>query len=165
MKRIELMDTDYRLKIEKSAAILTICAIYLLWHEGAYGNLLDAADTYAKIFKIGICGVSVFIGVRIFHKGMVWPGVAFAIVAILFNPFLPLRLDGDNWLVIYAASGLALIWATYQLFRLSSVMVRRLEMAKARAEAIDEALADGRIDAKQYEDFVRKLMPQNFDRD
>jgi len=72
-----------------------VCAVFLLlavppiWPYGYY--------VFLRIF---ICGASAYLAYLSFdeHKE-VW-GLIFVVVAILFNPFIPIYLNKDIWVVI-----------------------------------------------------------------
>jgi len=161
--KIALEDTDYRMIPDKIAVCVIIVALYALWHEKAWGNFLDLVDDYEGSIKIGIFAVGLVSGIRVFGKGFLWPSGVLLSTALALNPFLPLKLDRYNWVIIFFILGCGSVWAAIQIFRHSRMMVARLEIAKERARLVDEALADGRIDRAKHEAFAKAISEGRID--
>jgi hypothetical protein len=71
-----------------------VSAILLLWalsyHSYSYYTML-------RFVVSGVAAYSAYISVNLKKKNWAW---SFGIIAILFNPFVPIHLDKDTWAVI-----------------------------------------------------------------
>lgn len=148
--RPELIAEDYRLLIEKILAICLAALTLAFWWDDAWGLDFDELVEYRSSLKIGIFAFAIFIGLRIFPKGIIAPAVIYWMVGLAYNPFLPLRLDKANWLVVHLAAGIALTWACFRIFRISKAISENQEITAARARAIQDALENGTLDRGKY---------------
>lgn len=163
----DLGDHSYRLKTEKILSVVLAILIGGIWWSGAWGSwssieLSDYISDYLSTLKIAIFALGGLVGFRLFPKGLLWPSGIFVAIALAFNPFLPLKLDRENWVVIDFLACSAALWATRQIFKASKSMapeeIEKLRLAEARAKVIDEALTNGTLDREKYEAFVKKVM-------
>lgn len=157
---MELTPQSYRLRFEKLTAV--VLGAMSLWFgigdvAGGYGFL---GDIFGAL-KLGLCIMSGVISVRMFSKGILGPAILSALVVVVYNPFVSLDLDFDSWRAVNIATALGFTWVLWQLHRVSKVMtpekVRRMQLAEARAEAIDDAIAKGDLDEKKLTDFMSKV--------
>jgi hypothetical protein len=158
---LELTEDAYRLRTEKVLTLLTTAALTCLWWQENWGNYYSQTEYYRGSIEIGICILSIFVGFRIFSLGLVGSGVAMAVICLAYNPFLPLKINSQNWAVVHFVSGCTALWVVWRLFKASSVMtpekIRKINLAQARADAIEEGLANGQIDREAYDDFMNRL--------
>lgn len=142
---------------EKWISVAIAAAIAVLWWNGGWGSPYSFIGDYLSSIKIGIFILSCFVCFRVFLGGLLWPAGFYLVIALAYNPFIRLKLDKENWMVIDFVAGIAALWAGFQIFKFSRFWINRRKMAEARAEAIDEAIADGRLDPNIMEDFMKKL--------
>lgn len=157
---MELNSESYRLRFEKIATV-AVCATSL-WF--GLGDVARGYGLFGDIFgalKLGLCILSGVICFRTFSKGILEPALFSALVVVIYNPFVSLDLDFDSWRAVNIATAVGFIWALWQLQRISKKMtpekVRGMQLAEARAEAIDDAIAKGDLDEKQLQQFMGKL--------
>ena len=157
---MELTPESYRLRFEKLTTVLL--GGMSLWF--GIGDVARGYGFFGDIFgalKLGLCILSGVICVRMFSKGILGPAILSALVVIVYNPFVSLDLDFDSWRAVNIATAVGFAWVLWQLHRVSKVMtpekVRRMQLAEARADAIDEGIAKGDLDEKKLTDFMSKL--------
>jgi len=61
---------------------------------------LDLPYGYFTFLRIVVCGVSVFVAYCGYRWGKTWAAVVFGLVAVLFNPLIPVHLTKDVWFPI-----------------------------------------------------------------
>ena len=157
---MELTPESYRLRFEKLATVAL--GAMSLWF--GIGDVARGYGFFGDIFgalKLCLCILSGVISVRMFIKGILGPAILSALVVVVYNPFASLDLDFDSWRAVNIATAVGFLWVLWQLHRVSKVMtpekVRRMQLAEARAEAIDEAIARGDLDEKKLTDLMSKL--------
>ena len=74
------------------AAIMLIIGIAPLSYYGYY-----------QLLRWIVCGVAVFIAITSYRWGKMWAVGIFGVVAVLFNPILPIHLTKQIWQPIDAA--------------------------------------------------------------
>jgi len=70
---------------------------------------LDLPYGYYTFLRIVVCGVSVYVAYCSHKWGKLWAAWVFGLVAILFNPLLPVHLTKDVWMPIDASTALLFV--------------------------------------------------------
>lgn len=78
-------------------------SLMLLW------ALADNPYVYYQILRLLTCGYSAYASLQHFSKDKSIWGWIFATIAIVFNPFIPLRFDKDIWSVLDLATASILL--------------------------------------------------------
>lgn len=90
------------------AEILLVGAIFSV-HSNGYYDLL----------RLVVCGLSIFLSVRLYKDEFPTISVLLGFAAIIFNPIIQLHLPHNVWQVIDSAQFVMLAVASYQIFRTS----------------------------------------------
>jgi len=72
---------------------------------------------YYTFLRIVVCGVSVYVAYQGYQWGQQWAMWVFGLVAVLFNPLVPVHLTKEIWLPIDLAVAVALVGAATVLVR------------------------------------------------
>lgn len=58
---------------------------------------MPLAYEYYLLLRWATCGVSIFIAIKAYNWGRTWATWLFGIVAVLFNPLIPIHLTKEIW--------------------------------------------------------------------
>lgn len=147
---------DYTLRREKIIGSALVFLIFAIWWEDAWGTSINQLADFKASLKIGLFVATTFIALQILPKGITWPAGACMAIALAYNPFLPLKLNRENWVIVHFVAGLAMLWAVTQIFKISKTMTARQQLAAERAKAIQAALDNGTLNREQYETQIAK---------
>ena len=65
-----------------------------------YVALLDLPYFYYQVLRLVVFGVSVYIIYKTIGTKVVWLLLSFCVIAVLFNPIMPIHLNRQAWRVI-----------------------------------------------------------------
>jgi hypothetical protein len=86
------------------------------------GAVAPLPYVYYQFLRWIVCGVAVFVAVKTYQWGKGWATSLFAIIAVLFNPIVPIHLTKEIWMPIDLAC--ALLFGLSILFLSSNVKTR-----------------------------------------
>jgi len=73
---------------------------------------LDLPYGYYTFMRIVVCGISVYVAYQGYQWGQPWATWVFGLVAVLFNPLIPIHLSREIWLPIdLMVAGLCIVAA------------------------------------------------------
>ena len=71
--------------------------------------------TFLRIVVFVVCGILIW---HDFEKGFNWSNISFGMIAIVFNPIIPIYLhDKTIWVVLDAIAAVVFSIKTYQLYK------------------------------------------------
>jgi len=131
------------------ARIIAAILLFLALDRHPYG--------YYKLLRFVVCGVTAYgayFAASIEKVVWVW---IFGIIAVLFNPFIPIRLDRDFWAFFDIAVAIILFASLFLLREPKSQKIEHREMVdevtenfKQREKKLNESVA-GILDSKNSE--------------
>jgi hypothetical protein len=94
--------------------IRIIAIVLLIWalDEHPYG--------YYTLLRFAVCGVSaysVYFAIKIKNEGWAW---TFGVIAILFNPIIPVHLDRQTWKLIDVGVAIVFLISLFSLRKIKS---------------------------------------------
>jgi len=163
----ELHADSYKFTVEKLIALVLVAVC--LWF--CFGGVARGYGLFGDFFgalKLGVCVLSFFLCIRVFPKGVQGPAALCALIGIIYNPFFKLDLDYDSWRAVNFVTAIAYTWVFWRFHIVSKLMTpeliekvrkdeARARLAEARAEALNEAISQGKFDEEQSNEFMRKL--------
>lgn len=77
--------------------------------------------SYYELLRLITCGVSAYMAWRCFASEMTALGTAFGVLAVLFNPLLPIHLSRETWAPIDLIGAAILAYGAFQAPRFKKV--------------------------------------------
>lgn len=81
------------------------------------GALLDLPYGYYQLLRLVVCAVTAFGAWLAMHEGSTGWTVILAVLALLFNPVIPVYLDRETWALIDVLSAGLLIVSGFRVDR------------------------------------------------
>jgi len=96
-------------------AIATAVVIAELLLVGAI--FFEHSTGYYDLLRLVVCGLSIFLSVRLYKDEFPTISVLLGFAAVIFNPLLQVHLPSDDWRAIDCVQFVLLVVASYLIFR------------------------------------------------
>jgi len=83
-----------------------ILSIFML-----FGAIAEWPYGYYTLLKWITCIASILVAFQAFEKNIDWAKVVFIVIAILFNPFVPIYLSRSTWIPLDIITSIVFIFA------------------------------------------------------
>ena len=102
--------------------------------------LADWPYGYYQLLRFVTCGVAAYIAYLAYQRQKMWAAWLFGLIAVLFNPLIPVHLNREAWAIIDCTC--AMVFVSSALFpRRTQQHTGKLEMTISQAEEIIDLIS------------------------
>lgn len=98
--------------------------------------LADWPYGYYQLLRFVTCGVAAYIAYLAYLRQKMWAAWLFGLIAVLFNPLIPIHLRREAWAAIDCASALVFVLGVFVLEKPQERTDKSMEMTIPEAEEI-----------------------------